>query len=258
MKQRRAFTLVELLVVIGIIAVLIGILLPSLSKAQRQARMTACLSNQKQLITALFMYVQDNKGAFPGGPGFAKVAGNNTPIYYPGLASWDAVARNPYSCNQDINSGPIFLAKYVGNSKKIPGCPGAIEDVKDIGSDRTANRSNYWYPWSLVYTPEQIFSPSTMIGPLTVQTPQKITSIRHTSQKAVIIDYKTYHDKIVLQTDLTPVGTPESLNKRVVNVGFADGHVAYRNVAEMFDRDINYTGRGTDPDTAGVRGRDFP
>jgi prepilin-type N-terminal cleavage/methylation domain-containing protein/prepilin-type processing-associated H-X9-DG protein len=262
MKQRRGFTLVELLVVIGIIALLISVLLPALGKAQRQARMTACLSNQKQLIMALLMYCQDNKGMFPGGPGFARVSGNPTPQYFPGLATWDDVARNPYSCNQDESSGPIWLAKYVGNSRKIPGCPGAAEDVKDTGSNAGSNRSNYWYPRSLIYTPKEIFIPSQINFNTAVQTPQKITAVRHPTQKAVIIDWKTYHDKVVLQVDRTPAGVAEKDNKRFVTVGFADGHVAYRNVAEMFDRDINYTGRlnpplHVSPDTAGVLGRDF-
>src|SRR6185436_21160859 len=111
MQQRRAFTLVELLVVIGIIALLIGVLLPTLSKAQKRARTTACMSNQRQLVTALIMYTQENKGCFPGGPGYMNV--NGVPQYRPGLASWDPVAQNPYSCNQDPNNGPVFLAKYV-------------------------------------------------------------------------------------------------------------------------------------------------
>ena len=61
----RAFTLVELLVVIGIIAVLISVLLPALSKAQTQAQSVACLSNLRQLGNAYRMYVDANKGWLP-------------------------------------------------------------------------------------------------------------------------------------------------------------------------------------------------
>lgn len=56
-----AFTLIELLVVIAIIAVLIGILLPSLAGARDAARTTRCLSNQRQLITAWMLYAGDYK-----------------------------------------------------------------------------------------------------------------------------------------------------------------------------------------------------
>ncbi|HEY7091382.1 MAG TPA: type II secretion system protein [Tepidisphaeraceae bacterium] len=59
-----AFTLVELLVVIGIIALLIAVLLPALNKARKAARTTACLSNIRQLVLGEIQYVQDNKGKF--------------------------------------------------------------------------------------------------------------------------------------------------------------------------------------------------
>jgi len=65
MRKRRGFTLVELLVVIGIIAVLISILLPVLNKAKQQAYGVKCESNMKQLMYATTMYVSAWKGQIP-------------------------------------------------------------------------------------------------------------------------------------------------------------------------------------------------
>ncbi len=63
--MRKAFTLVELLVVIGIIALLISILLPALSKANQSAKSVKCLSNLRQMVIAANLYGNDNQGYYP-------------------------------------------------------------------------------------------------------------------------------------------------------------------------------------------------
>jgi len=60
-----AFTLVELLVVIGIIALLISILMPALSKAREQANAVKCMSNQRNLGNALVLFTQEHQGFLP-------------------------------------------------------------------------------------------------------------------------------------------------------------------------------------------------
>ncbi len=75
-RSRRAFTLIELLVVIAIIALLVGILLPSLNKARKQAKVAICLTNQRQLLLGALNYSADFKDRFPG---FTWTAGTVTP-----------------------------------------------------------------------------------------------------------------------------------------------------------------------------------
>src|SRR5207302_4323104 len=62
---RRGFTLIELLVVIAIIAILAAILFPVFAQAREKARQAGCLSNTRQIGTAVSMYVQDYDETFP-------------------------------------------------------------------------------------------------------------------------------------------------------------------------------------------------
>src|ERR1044071_139323 len=64
-KRRHAFTLVELLVVVGIIGVLISILMPAISGAQRKGKSVKCMSSLRQIGVAFLQYAADFKGAWP-------------------------------------------------------------------------------------------------------------------------------------------------------------------------------------------------
>jgi len=124
-RRQSGFTLVELLVVIGIIAVLIAILLPALQRARAQAEITKCSALLREVVNASIMYANDNKQQLPP---MLRHRGDRVPGGFGAFANagvlqaqgWDNV---PYPANGS-NIGRLYALKYLGGQGLPPGWTG--------------------------------------------------------------------------------------------------------------------------------------
>ena len=129
MTRPRGFTLIELLVVIAIIAVLMAVLMPSLQAAKRLATGSACLANEKTLITAWIMYTDDNDGWLVSSRACYDTDEDKRPwVHRPKDASGNDLADNPAPPNitmedrfRGIRAGSLW--KYVEDVGAYH-CPG--------------------------------------------------------------------------------------------------------------------------------------
>lgn len=180
-SRSRGFTLIELLVVISIIAVLISILLPALSLAKEQGKKTVCMSNMRQIGSAIGMYLSDGNDNLPWT--YIHQTFNNTNYFYPGTNiyssySWGgqrAPRPDPGENNADFALVPPelrplnkFLAKgVIGKADvKVTRCPGDVSslsptigfgptpiEAEDVKSSWEAFGTSYSMNWFFIEDP---------------------------------------------------------------------------------------------------------
>jgi prepilin-type processing-associated H-X9-DG protein/prepilin-type N-terminal cleavage/methylation domain-containing protein len=206
-----AFTLVELLVVIGIIGLLISILLPALGKARQQANKVACESNLRQIGQAIVLYTMDNQGSLPYGfwnGAWNPITVSNGTANYNIASEWDVLIEPEMT----RVSGADYQANY-GNGnragvRRVFTCP----DSPSTSGDTTGTVPNQYvcHP-RLMNEMDNYWGPNGYRLQLQHQCgylqPYKISQIKRSAEVSLIWDGSTYLDPTGAWTIYdTPVG----------------------------------------------------
>jgi prepilin-type N-terminal cleavage/methylation domain-containing protein/prepilin-type processing-associated H-X9-DG protein len=210
------FTLVELLVVIGIIAVLISILLPSLNKAREAANSVSCLSNLRQVGLSVQLYANQNKGVIPDAAArwpdvLPPVKGNYTGynIAFCHLQHWWHLLSREMGMKSIYQEGYDESGAIVPTPKMLLCKSDPYVDFSNPGGMGIQYTS---YVWRL-----GIDAYGTLWGP------SKLTKFKHPSDQFLLYERDSFHDKIK-GSQHSVVSDPYPGKKRKLNVLFMDGH----------------------------------
>ncbi len=151
MRKKRGFTLIELLVVIAVIAVLMGILMPALSRAREQGKRTVCLNGLKQLTLAWIMYADESDNRIVNGEaGFSRGVGTTkTEIAWIGKGWHNDYGQGTYlpEAQQELSIRGGSLWPFCNNLKayRCPtGRPGQLVTYAAMDSVNARSRSGTW------------------------------------------------------------------------------------------------------------------
>jgi prepilin-type N-terminal cleavage/methylation domain-containing protein len=193
-RRRHAFTLVELLVVIGIIALLISMLLPALNRARQQANSIDCQARLRQMGQALAIYVVDNKGLLPYGCVAHQYANPSSPPWTASTADAEPFWWWMFSLGQIMNRSMVGSDGVVHNLSPIF----ADKDTINFGTNN--NVFNYVNHYScnervLWSTHDNDSLPGAPNGGINYSIPQRKMGSIKTSNVFVIFDAPQCQDQ---------------------------------------------------------------
>lgn len=138
-RRTTGFTLVELLVVIGIIALLISILLPALNAAKERANRVKCASNLRQVGQGMMLYANDNKGSYPR----TRYKPDATLQLFTGEQDTDAFVNNSKVKENDVTAAFFLLVKTADLNPEVFTCPSSNQEKDDFGGKQAQDRANF-------------------------------------------------------------------------------------------------------------------